>query len=112
MAEKLLLIGSAAGAVSAIIALGVTLYRVYRKIAQYFSKLSKDIETMRKHDKDQYLSILRLTIVSQEMPISERIEAGEKYITEGGNGAVRHLYERLLKDNPLGGGFDDVEEDK
>ena len=47
--------------------------------------------------------------MSQEMPLSERISAGEKYIKYGGNGEVKHKYEELLtllpkevfeKDNP------------
>ena len=43
-----------------------------------------------------YLCILRLTIMSEEMPLEERIAAGDKYIKHGGNGAVKHKYEQLL----------------
>ena len=48
---------------------------------------------------ENVLSILRLTIVSTEMPMSERITAGDKYIKLGGNGAVKHLYQRLVDEN-------------
>jgi hypothetical protein len=34
--------------------------------------------------------------MSHEMPLSERIAAGEKYIKCGGNGEVKHKYEELL----------------
>ena len=58
-----------------------------------------DIKKMRQHDEEQYLDILRLTIMSENMPITERIIAGKKYIDRGGNGEVKKFYERLLKDH-------------
>ena len=63
-------------------------------VTVYFSnkksnaKLEKKVDTLVEHDKEQYLSILRLTIMSEEMPVSERIIAGDKYIKAGGNGAI------------------------
>ena len=54
------------------------------------------VEEQREHSLDNYLSIKRLTIMSHEMPLSERINAGEKYIKYGGNGEVKHKYEELL----------------
>ncbi len=57
------------------------------------------IEAMERHLRENHLSILRLTITSPEMPLSERIAAGDEYIREGGNGAVRCLYEALLEEN-------------
>lgn len=58
-----------------------------------------DIKKMRQHDEEQYLDILRLTIMSENMPITERIIAGKKYIERGGNGEVKKFYEQLLKDH-------------
>lgn len=51
------------------------------------------------HDEDQYLSILRLTVMSEEMPLSERIIAGDKYVKKGGNGEVKKYYENMLKEH-------------
>lgn len=62
-------------------------------------KLEEKVDTLVEHDKDQYLSILRLTIMSEEMPVSERIIAGDKYIKKGGNGDVKKYYERLLAEH-------------
>ena len=42
-------------------------------------KLEKKVDKLVEHDEDQYLAILRLTIMNSEMPISERIIAGDKY---------------------------------
>lgn len=55
------------------------------------------IDEMAKHDKEQYLAILRLTVMSTEMPISERLIAGKKYIEDGGNGDVAAYYKQLLE---------------
>jgi hypothetical protein len=41
------------------------------------------------HSDENYKAILRLTIMSHEMPIGERIIAGHKYLEAGGNGEVK-----------------------
>lgn len=63
------------------------------------AKLEKKVDKLVEHDKDQYLSILRLTIMSEEMPISERIIAGDKYVKKGGNGDVKKYYQKLLEEH-------------
>lgn len=66
---------------------------------QALSELQEQIAKQKEHDVEQYLGILRLTIMSPEMPITERLIAGEKYIKNGGNGDVKHYYERLVRDH-------------
>ena len=70
---------------------------VYNKKAN--KKLEEKVDTLVEHDKDQYLSILRLTVMSEEMPISERIIAGDKYVKKGGNGDVKKYYEKMLAEH-------------
>ena len=62
-------------------------------------KLEEKVDMLVEHDKDQYLSILRLTIMSEEMPISERIIAGDKYVKRGGNGEVAAYYKKMLAEH-------------
>ncbi|MBR2643782.1 MAG: hypothetical protein IKD54_00655, partial [Clostridia bacterium] len=62
-----------------------------------FVGLRTDIDTLVKHDGEQYKAILRLTVMNENMPLSERIAAGKKYIELDGNGDVRHFYETQLK---------------
>ena len=62
-------------------------------------KLEEKVDRLVEHDEDQYLSILRLTIMSDEMPITERIIAGEKYVKKGGNGDVKRYYQNMLKEH-------------
>ena len=97
MVEKVLLIASLLTALGVIVTTAVKVYNFVRKC-------SKWIEETSEHSRENYLSIKRLTIMSHEMPLSERIAAGEKYIKYGGNGEVKHKYEELLdllpKENP------------
>ena len=62
-------------------------------------KLEQKVDKLVEHDEDQYLSILRLTVMSEEMPISERIIAGDKYVKKGGNGDVKKYYEKMLREH-------------
>ena len=62
-------------------------------------KLEEKVDELAEHDKEQYLSILRLTIMSEGMPISERIIAGDKYVKKGGNGDVKEYYQKMLEEH-------------
>ena len=89
MIEKVILTGSLFTALGVIVATTVKVYKFIRKWEKW-------VEEQSEHALDNYLSIKRLTIMSHEMPLSERISAGEKYIKYGGNGEVKHKYEELL----------------
>jgi cupin superfamily acireductone dioxygenase involved in methionine salvage len=69
----------------------VTAYRLIRKWDKWVKQ--KD-----KHDIEQYVQILRLVIMTPEMPLSERISAGDTYVNElHRNGAVKQKYNELLQ---------------
>lgn len=74
----------------------VTVYFTNKKSNK---KLEEKVDELMKHDEEQYLSILRLTIMSEGMPISERIIAGDKYVKKGGNGDVKSYYQQMLKEH-------------
>lgn len=84
--ESIILTSDIITAVTVIVAILVSIYKFFRKQ-----------ETKEEHDRENYLNILRLTIMSEEMPLEERIAAGDKYIAAGGNGAVKHKYQELLE---------------
>lgn len=84
------------GAAAVLTALGViggVVVKFYRQI----KSILDTVHEVRTYQKEDYLCILRLTIMSEEMPLEERIAAGDKYIANGGNGAVKHKYEQLLQ---------------
>lgn len=62
-------------------------------------KLEEKVDKLVEHDEDQYMSILRLTIMSENMPISERIIAGDKYVKKDGNGDVKKFYQKMLEEH-------------
>lgn len=61
--------------------------------------IAKGIKDIKAENKEQSLAILRLTVMSSDMPISERIVAGDKYVRKGGNGDVKHYYEQLIREH-------------
>ena len=63
------------------------------------AKLEQKVDKLVANDEDQYLSILRLTVMSESMPISERIIAGDKYVKKGGNGDVKRYYQKMIEEH-------------
>ena len=63
------------------------------------AKLEAKVDKLVEHDKEQYLSLLRLTIMSEDMTISERIIAGDRYIKLCGNGDVKQYYQHMLAEH-------------
>ncbi len=90
-AEKIIFIGGFLGAVIAISAFMIKVYKFIRAWENW-------VEEKDRHDKDNYLSIQQLKIMSPYMPLSERVKAGEIYINNGGNGEVRFKYNELLEE--------------
>ena len=87
----ILLTASVITALSVIITAIVTCYKIVRKWDNWVKR--KD-----KHDTEQYVQILRLVIMTPEMPLSERIAAGDIYVNElHRNGAVKQKYNELLQ---------------
>lgn len=97
MIELILTIGGIASAIAAVIALVTLIVRKAKSIIAYFKALESKIDNIDKHNHENYLSNLRLTIMSEEMPIGERLRAGEMYVSAGGNGEVKSFYKSLAK---------------
>lgn len=91
MVNDILLVASILTALTVIITTAVKVYKFVRKCESWIEK--KD-----KHDEAQYRDILRLIIMTPEMPLSERIAAGDVYVNQlHGNGGVKQKYLELLK---------------
>lgn len=91
LVEIIVLTASIITSVSVILTAVVTAYKVIRKWDKWVKQ--KD-----KHDIEQYVQILRLVIMTPEMPLSERISAGDTYVNElHRNGAVKQKYNELLQ---------------
>ena len=53
------------------------------------------LDRLSTYNDKQYMSLLRLTVMDSDMPMSERLMAGQEYLDRGGNGDVRKFYEHL-----------------
>lgn len=68
------------------------------KIARPLREIEERIKRLESYTHNDYMSTLRLTVMSEEMPLEERLSAGEKYVKEGGNGAIKAKYHMLVEE--------------
>ena len=97
--DALLWLATLIGAISAIVVAVRKALKPFSTAKTEITSISKKVDKLIEHDHEQYLSILRMTLMSPEIPISERIIAGDKYIKAGGNGDCKHYYFELLKEH-------------
>ena len=97
LTQEIVLWGGVSGAIVAIIALVVKIVNAVKSAITYFTDLKKKVDELGKHDKQQYMAILRLTVMSDNIPLSERIIAGKEYLDNDGNGDVQKYYDEVLK---------------
>lgn len=89
--------GQILGAAAILSAVGVILTAIITAY-KFIRKWDKWREEKDNHDKENYKAILRLVIMTPEMPLSERIEAGDVYVNKlNGNGGVKQKYKELLQ---------------
>lgn len=84
--------------IAAVLAAVTTITAFFGKIFKMTSQTYEAVKKLREHTLENYMSTLRLTVISEEMPIEERLNAGEKYISLGGNGAIKCRYQQLQKE--------------
>lgn len=53
------------------------------------------LANVEKHSEENYMSLLRITVMDSDMPMSERLIAGKDYIAKNGNGEVKSFYQEL-----------------
>lgn len=96
MEIDLIWLGSTFAALGSIIGMAWKLHTFLNRIEKKFEKYDKTIN-------DNTIQILKMALLSDELPISDRLQAGKLYLELGGNGYGHIIYDRLLKeveDNP------------
>lgn len=107
--EAVLWLAALMGAVGTIVKFIKPISQKVEKIDQ-IDAVSADIKAVRaemnsmreqfeRRDDELSLGMLRLTLMSPEMPMSERIIAGDKYVKKGGNGDCKEYYEGLIREH-------------
>ena len=59
------------------------------------------IGKIEKYNKENWLTLQKLTLMNTEMPMSERIAAGKLYVDHGGNGDCKAYFHQLLEENGI-----------
>ena len=91
MIDHVLLVASIIGAIATIIGTGY-------KLMKMFHSVMSEIEGVKDSLRQNELHILKLAILEENMPPAERIKCGERYIALGGNGQIKKMVEKLMKD--------------
>lgn len=91
MVQTFLLVGSIISALTVIITFMTKIYKFFNSIEKKYDQMN---ETLKKNT----LYILKIAILSDELPLVDRIHAGETYVAMGGNGMVKKKLERLISE--------------
>ena len=91
MREYIIMIASI---VTAITVISSTCFKVYK----FFRNLEKKYDEMNDILKNNTLFILKIAVLDEQLPITDRLHAGELYMDLVGNGSVKKKYQELLKE--------------
>lgn len=91
MIDHVLLIASIIGAIA-------TIMGAAYKLMKMFHSVMSEIEGVKDSLKRNELHILKLAILEENMPPAERLKCGERYIALGGNGQIKKIVEKLMKE--------------
>ena len=83
-----------ASVVTALTAITAFLFKIYI----FFRKLEKKYDEMSDLLKNNTIHLLKIAVLDDKLPLTDRINAGEQYIKLGGNGFVKKKYEKLLEE--------------
>jgi hypothetical protein len=87
--DLIIKIASGITALGVIITLAVKFLNKLNEVRKSINEFKVSTKKLEDHTEENYMSILRLVIMSSEMPIGERINAGYKYLENDGNGEVK-----------------------
>ena len=81
--------------VNAVIA-GIQRHNAKRRgTEERIERIEAKLDKLADHNDLQYMSLLRLTVMDSDMPMSERLIAGKEYLARNGNGDVKAFYQEL-----------------
>lgn len=83
-----------AGVISGLGIIGGALWKIHKFLDSLEDKYDEMNDTL----KQNTLCVLKIAVLSEEMPLLDRIHAGELYVSLGGNGTIKKKYEHLLEE--------------
>ena len=91
MVEYVITIASIVTAVTVISTACFNIYKFFRTLENKYDEMNKLLQ-------QNTLYLLKMAVLSEELPLLDRIHAGEQYIALGGNGLIKKKYQELLKE--------------
>ena len=91
MREYIIMIASI---ITALTVISTTCFKIYI----FFRNLEKKYDEMNDILKNNTLFILKIAVLDDQLPLTDRLHAGELYMDLGGNGAVKKKYQELLNE--------------
>lgn len=83
-----------ASVITALTGIGAFIMKAYK----FFRGLEDKYDSMNETLNKNTIYILKIAIMSEEMPLVDRIHAGEAYIQLGGNGMVKKKLNQLIEE--------------
>lgn len=91
LVDNILLIASIITAVTVIVTFLFKLYKFFRTLEGKYDDMNELL-------KSNTIHLLKIAVLDDKLPLTDRIHAGEQYIKLGGNGFIKKKYERLLEE--------------
>lgn len=82
-----------AGAISAVTVIFMTAWKVHK----FLNKMEKKFENYDKTLNENTIHILKMALLSEDLPITDRLNAGKRYLELGGNGYGKIIYDQLVE---------------
>lgn len=70
-----------------------------KALEEQVMKIDKKVDGLKEDNEEQHRDILRLTLYEENLPIAERIIAGDRYLKKGGNGDAKKYYMTMLAEH-------------
>ena len=91
MGNEIIMIASIITAVTVICSTSFKIYKFFRALEKKYDQMN---DLLQKNT----LYLLKMAVLSEELPLLDRIHAGEQYLALGGNGLIKKKYQELLKE--------------
>ena len=93
--QTLTIIASAITAVGGVL---ITCYKFVRNAEKRYEAIEHKFEHVNETLRVNTIHLLKIAVLDENLPLTDRIYAGEQYIKLGGNGFIKKKYEKLLEE--------------
>ena len=96
--EGLTMIASCVTAITVILTGFWRVHKFIRNTEEKYDKIEDKFEKINETMRINTIHLLKIAVLDEDLPITDRIHAGEEYIALGGNGFIKKKYEKLLEE--------------